>query len=232
MDSCATIVADAAAIAKARGMISQAGRFLQSTLNDLALHRNLKILLANTPIVLQPGTFGPYNLPSNYRRYYSFTYQLLGYPYKLDEISLEDFDLLSQSSILGGQPDSFATDLSGYSAVPAMPGLLQVYPQPSGIINTTFRYFQKVAEMAAPLETNAAVPWFEDQEYLRVDVARQLMQPTDDDRYQTYVAEAERLLEKHLLTEGDEQRLTHSIRLDPTKFRFGARLKPTKASPF
>jgi hypothetical protein len=232
MDSCATIVSDACAIAKARGMLPQAGRFLQSTLNDLALHRNLKILLSSTPIALQPGTFGPYNLPANYRRYYSFSYQLLGYPYKLDEISLEDFDLLSQSALLGGEPDTFATDLSGQALVPPTAPLLYVYPQPSGVVNTTFRYFQKVAEMAPPLETNATLPWFEDQEYLRVDVARQVMQVTDDERYQTFVSEAERLLEKHLLTQGDEQRLTHSIRLDPTKFRFGGRLKLTKQSPF
>ena len=228
MDTAAQIVADAAAIAKARGMLDQGGRFLQSSLNDLALHRNLKILLASTPITLTANVNGPFPLPLDYRRPYDFTYLVQGYDYQMNQISLESYDMLFKDQSVANYPASFATDLQGYSAIPATVAQVYVYPQSNQTLLATLRYFKKVAEMAAPLSSNALVPWFEDQEYLRVDVARQLMQVTDDERYGEFQKEADRLLLKHLLTEDDEQRLTKAIRLDPNQFRQGGRSRPTK----
>ncbi len=232
MDTATQIVADAAAIAKARGMLSQAGRFLQSTLNDLALHRNLKVLMRSAPINFLQNNNGPYSLPLDYRRPYDLVYQVQGYQYEMDEISLERYDLLFKDQSVANYPTKFATDLAGQSAIPPTAALMLIYPQTNTAITATLRYFSKVAEMAAPLETNDKVPWFEDQEFLRVDTARQLMQITDDERYDAFVRESERLLLKHLLTEGDEQRLTKNIRLDPNQFNFGGHVKPTKTSPF
>jgi hypothetical protein len=232
VDPASTIVTDACAIAKARGMTSFGGRFLQSTLNDLALHRNLKVLMTSAPINFTANGNGPFSLPLDYRRPYDLVYQVQGYQYEMDEISLEIYDLLFKNSSIANYPTKFATDLSGYAANPVTAALMFIYPQSNSALTATLRYFKKIAEMTAPLETNQNIPWFEDQEYLRVDCARQLMQITDDERYQSFTTESERLLEKHLLTEGDEQRLTKNIRLDPNKFNFGGKVAPTKISPF
>lgn len=233
MDSAAQICTDAAAIAKAKGFISFAGRFLQSTLNDLALHRNLKILLASAPVTLTQNLNGPFNLPLDYRRPYDFTYAVQGYEYEMDEISLEQYDLLFKDQSVANYPAKFATDLSGQSAIPTTAPLVFVYPQSNTTIQATLRYFKKTAEMVAPLETNPNVPWFEDQEYLRMDVARQLMHLTDDERLATWDGDdglVNQRLRRHLLTEGDEQRLTKAVRLDPNTFRPMGRIKATKVT--
>jgi hypothetical protein len=233
MDSAKTIVTDACTIAKAPGFLSTGGRFLQSTLNDLALHRNLKSLLTKTPVTLIQNSNGPFSLPLDYLRPYDFTYTILGYTYEMEQIDLEKYDLLFKDQSVANFPIKFATDLSGDSAIPPTAPLVYVYPQSNATVTATLRYFKKIAEMAAPLETNVNVPWFEDQEYLRCDVARQLFAITDDERSGEFGGPeglCERLLRKHLLMEGDEQKVVKPIRLDPNTFRPGGRLRATKAT--
>ncbi len=235
MDSAQQICIDAAAIAKARGMSTFAGRFLQSTLNDLCLHRNLKINLTSVAVNFAANSNGPYNLPQAYLRPYDLTYTVQGYPYEMDQITLAQYDQLFQSSSIANYPTMYATDLRGLSAIPPTPPLLYVYPQSNSALNATLRYFIKQPEMAAPLDANANVPWFEDQDYLRADVARQLMMITDDERLGEFTGAegiCERMLRKHLIMEGDEVRLPKTIVLDPLRFRFGQNVKPTKISPF
>lgn len=231
MDSAATIVADGCRIAKARGMTAQGGRFLQSTLNDLALKRNLKVLLSSLPVTIPANINGPINFPLDYRRVYDWTYTLQGQPYWLDEISQQQYDYFEKDQSTAAYPAKFMTDLSGAIANPVTAPLAYVVPMSLNVIATTLRYFKKVAEMATPLENSAVVPWFEDQEYLRMDVARQLMQITDDERLDKWDGDeglVMQRLRRHLLTEGDEQRLAKNIRLDPNQFRTAKHLRATK----
>lgn len=233
MDSAAQICADARAIAKANGFTGQSGRFLQATLNDLALHRNLKILLSSVSIALTQGLNGPFNLPQNYQRPYDFYYSIDGEPYEIIQISLEQYDSYFKDQSVANYPVNFATDLSGLAAMPATPPKLYVYPQSNLTVNATMRYFLKQAELTAPLESSVTVPWFEDQEYLRMDVARQLMSITDDERFASWDGAegvCERQLRKHLLMEGDEQTVVKRIKLDPNTFRMGRKVKATKAT--
>ncbi len=235
MDTAAQICADACAIAKANGFKSQAGRYLQATLNDLALHRNLKQNLTSTPVVLAANSNGPFALPQNYLRPYDFYYSVNGEPYEITERTLEQYDAYFKDPSVANYPAIFATDLSGLAAEPATPPLMYVYPQSNLGVTATLRYFVNQTELTPPLENSTVVPWFVDQQYLVNDVARQLMRITDDERFASWDGPdgvCERQLRKHLLMEGDEQRVVHSIKLDPVRFRMGKNIKPTKATVF
>lgn len=235
MDSAQQICIDACAIAKARGFLAYAGRYLQSTLNDLCLHRNLKINLTSVPLNFLANSNGPIALPQAYLRPYDLIYSIDGEPYEMDQISLAQYDGLYQSASIANYPAMYATDLRGLAANPATPPLMYVYPQSNSALVATLRYFVKQPELVAPLENNVNVPWFEDQDYLRADVARQLMMITDDERLAEFVGPdgiCDKMLRKHLIMEGDEVRLPKNIKLDPMRFRFNKHVKATKNSPF
>ena len=76
------------------------------------------------------------------------------------------------------------------------------------------------------------MPWFADQDYLIQATALRMMRITDDSRYDNWVNMCDRMLEIHLLTEGDEQQVVKEVKLDPRRFRVGGSAKPTKTDPF
>jgi hypothetical protein len=227
--SAAQIIVDACQIAKCPGYLSQGGRALNLTLNDLAMHRNLKVNLETSTITVPANSNGPFNLEANYLRTYDMFFLVDGEPYFLDPCSLREIDAEMQTLGLANYPYEWASDLSGVPSVGY--GVFYIYPQSNNQITLTHRYYLKQTEMVAP-ETSSAVPWFEDQDYLIHATAMRLMRITDDERYFPFEAKAEEMLRKHLMTEGDEQQVVKEIKLDPRRFRIRGNLKSTKQDPW
>lgn len=229
MLTAAQIVADALQIAKCPGFTAQGGRALNLVLDDLAQHRNLKVNLITSTIALAANSNGPFPLEANYLRTYDLFYLVDGEPYFLEPCSLRQYDAESKQSGLSNYPYEFATDLSAVATGGL--GQMYVYPKTPTPYVLTHRYYLKQAQISSP-ETSATVPWFEDQDYLMTATAMRMMRITDDARYDKWEADVEVMLRKYLMTEGDEQQVVKEVKLDPRRFHFGGRVKPTKLDPW
>lgn len=223
------IVADALAIAKCPGYTTQGGRALNLVLNDLSLHRNLKVNLVSGNIVVVANSNGPFNLASDYLRTYELLYYIDDQPYFLNPSNRAQFDAEPNKSTTSNYPYEWATDLS--PVADGNPGLLYIYPQSNTGLTLIHRYFLDRADITAP-ETSATVPWFSDEDYLIQATAARMMRITDDSRYALFMAACEKMLLNHLLTEGDEQQVVKEVKLDPRRFRVGGSLRPTKIEPY
>lgn len=223
------IVADALAIAKCPGYTAQGGRALNYVLADLSMHRNLKVNLVTATLTVSANNVGPYSLESDYLRTFELTYTAGGVPYFLNPCTIKEFDADNIPAAGTSYPDEYATDLSPVATGGV--GQIYIYPPSNQTIAMTHRYFLKRADIATP-ETSSAIPWFEDQDYLLTATAMRMMRITDDARLDRFEADAEAMLRKHLMTEGDEQQVVKSVQLDPRRFRSGAGVKATKGSPF
>jgi hypothetical protein len=227
--SASQIVADACSIAKCPGYLALGGRSLNLVLNDLVLHRNLKINLISSTIIVNPASNGPFTLEANYLRTYDLFYLVSGEPFFLNPCSLKELDQEPQAAGLSNYPYEWATDLSPNAA--GLQGNLYVYPQSNSGVTLTHRYYLEQADIATP-EASAVIPWFPDQDYLLNATAVRLMRITDDDRQGKFEADCERMLELHLMTEGDEQQVVKEVALDPRRFRVGGSNRPTKINPW
>ena len=202
---------------------------LNLVLQDLVMHRNLKVNLITSTIIIPPNSYGPFNLESNYLRTYDMFYTVSGTPYFLNACSLKEIDNENYQSGLASYPYEWASDLSGVPTVGY--GVMYIYPATGTQLSVTHRYYNQQPDISAP-ESSNTVPWFSDQDYLTVATATRLMRFTDDERYPLYVQECDRLLENHLMTEGDEQQVVKEVILDPRRFRVGGSNRPTKLDPF
>lgn len=223
------IVQLACSIAKCPGFSSQGGMFLNMTLEDLWLHRDLKINRVTESIVVQANNYGPFALPLNYLRTYDLFFQQNNLPYFLNPISTEQYDQEFKDPSIANYPYEFMTILTDETTSQAnsSAGQLFIYPQSSGAISLTHRYMVKQPDITTA-ETSATIPWFPDQDYLITATAARLMQITDDTRRQEFLTEAGNMLRVHLIMEGDEQQVVKSVRLDPRRFHSNRSLKPTK----
>lgn len=223
------IVQDACAIAKCPGMLSLGGRQLNLVLSDLVLHRNLKVNLVSSNINIVANSNGPFNLELNYLRTYELLYYIEDQPYFLNPSNRAQFDAEPNKNTTSNYPYEWATDLSPVAN--GLPGLLYIYPQSNQNLTMIHRYFVQRDDITNP-ETSNAIPWFSDQDYLTMATAVRLMRTTDDVRYDRFVADCSRMLESHLLTEGDEQQVVKEVKLDPRRFRVSGAVKPTKLDPW
>lgn len=223
------IVSLACTIAKCPGFLSQGGQFLNMTLEDLWLHRDLKINRKTEQIPVQANNFGPFTLPLNYLRTYDLFFQQNNLPYFLNPISTEEYDQEFKDPSIANYPYEFMTILVDETAAQAgnSAGTLFIYPQSSGAISLTHRYMVKQPDIAAP-ESSTVIPWFPDQDYLITATAVRLMQITDDVRRDKFLVDMDNMLRVHLIMEGDEQQVVKSVRLDPRRFHSNRSLKPTK----
>ncbi|KVN55392.1 MULTISPECIES: hypothetical protein [Burkholderia] len=223
------IVARACAVAKCPGFIQQGGIYLNMVLEDLWLHRDLKINRVTEFITVQANNYGPFALPLNYLRPYDLFFQQNNLPYFLHPISTEEWDQEFKDPSIANYPYEFMTIL--YDETTAQTnqsaGQLFIYPQSSGQITLTHRYMVKQPDIATP-ETSTVIPWFPDQQYLIKATAVELMGETDDTRQEVWRAQCEAMLRTHLIMEGDEQQVVKSVRLDPRRFHTNRTLKPTK----
>jgi len=223
------IVQMACAIAKCPGFVSQGGLFLNMTLEDLWLHRDLKINRVTEFITVQANNFGPFTLPLNYLRTYDLFFEQNNLPYFLNPISTEEYDQEFKDPSIANYPYEFMTILVDETTAQAQnsTGQLFIYPQSSGQITLTHRYMVKQPDITTP-ETSTVIPWFPDQDYLITATASRLMQITDDTRRDKFLADCDKMLRIHLIMEGDEQQVVKSVRLDPRRFHSNRTLKPTK----
>ncbi|PRX32258.1 hypothetical protein B0G75_104279 [Paraburkholderia sp. BL18I3N2] len=223
------IVARACAIAKCPGFIQQGGIYLNMVLEDLWLHRDLKINRVTEFVTVQANNYGPFTLPLNYLRTYDLFFQQNNLPYFLNPISTEEWDQEFKDPSIANYPYEYMTILLDETSAQAAgsAGSLYIYPQSSGQIVLTHRYMVKQPDITAP-ETSAVIPWFPDQNYLIKATAVELMGETDDTRQESWRAQCEAMLRTHLIMEGDEQAVVKSVRLDPRRFHSNRTLKPTK----
>ena len=223
------IVSLACGIAKCPGFTVQGGLFLNLTLEDLWLHRDLKVNRKTVQIPVQANNNGPFPLAADYQRTYDLFFQQNNLPYFLHPISTEEYDQEFKDPSIANYPYEFMTLL--YDAQTAITngsaGQLFIYPQSSGQISLTHRYMQERPAMVSP-EISSEIPWFEDQDYLVKATAGRLMDLTDDSRRESFLAQCEGMLRIHLIMEGDEQAVVKSVRLDPRRFHTNRTLKPTK----
>lgn len=229
MITSAQIVARACAIAKAPGFVQQGGQYLNLALNDLVLHRDLKMNRKQTSIPVTVGSNGPFALPTDYLRPYDLFYTVNNFPYFLFEMSQEEYDALFKDPSIANYPYAFTTDLTAQATQAA--GSLFIFPQSTSALSLTLRYMINRADISSP-ESSSTVPWFPDQDYLIHATALRLMKETDDARYDKFEKDAEDMLRTHLIMEGDEQKVVKAIKLDPQRFHVNRSLRPTKLNPY
>jgi hypothetical protein len=218
-------------IAKCPGFTAQGGQFLNMVLEDLWLHRDLKINRVTEFITVQANNYGPFTLPQNYQRTYDLFFEQNNLPYFLNPISTQEWDQEFKDPSIANYPYEFMTilfdEVTALAQTPPSAGNLFIYPQSSGQIVLTHRYMVKQPDITAP-ETSTVIPWFPDQDYLITATAARLMQITDDARRPEFIQEANKMLGLQIIMEGDEQQVVKSVKLDPRRFHSNRTLKPTK----
>ena len=218
------IVVEACQIAKCPGYLAQAGRALNLTLQDLVLHRNLKVNLVMATIAVPANTNGPFDLEATYLRTYDMWFDIDGDAHFLNPCSLKQLDAENLTDGTASYPYQWASDLSGAL------GQLYIYPRSNVALTITHRYYLQQPDITDP-QTSSTIPWFSDSDYLVTATAARLMRITDDERRPAYIAECNEMIRSHLLTEGDEQQVVKEVILDPRRFRVRASNRPTKRDP-
>ena len=237
--SASQIVSLALTAAKAPGYTSQGGQFLNVTLQDLAQVRNLKENRKTTTITILPNNNGPFALPADYLRMYDLFFLQNNLPYFLKPVGQKDYDAEFKDPSIANYPYEWATDLSLEAQVWSggtqgngtllNAGNLFVYPQSSGSISLTMRYFPIRPDIVTP-EISSQIPWYPNAPYLIKRTATWIMTLTDDERQARWEKECEDALRPELIMEGDEQEVVKQIQLDPRRFRMQRYLKPTKVT--
>jgi hypothetical protein len=226
----AQIVTRVCNIAKVPGFTSQGGQYLNLALQDLVLHRDLKMLRKQQSITLTVGSNGPFALETDYLRTYDLFYTVNNFPYFLFPISQEQYDQLFKDPSIANYPYCFSTDLTA-TQVPGTAGQLFIFPQSTTPLTLTHRYMVQMPDIVNP-DTASSVPWFPDQDYLIHATATRLMKETDDARWEAFEKAGESMLRTHIIMEGDEQKIVKEIRLDPQRFHMNRTLRPTKLNPY
>lgn len=209
--------------AKAPGYTEQAGVFLNVTLQSLCQNFDLDVARGTTffnfdtalAYVANPNviTGSAYNLPADYLRadYGDVFWTLQGVPYPLINFELFEFDMMVQQAGLQSYPYAFATDMS------QSPPVMYVYPPPSGDYPVTVRYRRQMPDIVDP-SNSTVVPWFPNTDYLRVQVAAELMGITEDSRRETWLARAEEILTAYLKMKDDKSNRAQTVKLDRRYF--------------
>ena len=203
---------------------------LNLVLDDLVLHRDLKMLRQQESITIQIGSNGPFLLPANYLRTYDLFYTVNNFPYFLFPMAQDEFDQLFKDPSIANYPYAYTTDLTA-TQTPGSQASLYIYPQSNTALSLTHRYMVKMPDITTP-ESSSTIPWFPDQDYLIHATATRLMKITDDQRHDSFVAEGEKMLQTHIIMDGDEQQVVKAVRLDPQRFHMNRTLRPTKLNPY
>lgn len=221
--------------ARVPGFTSQAGQALNMILLELCQTYDFNAARKLFQFTFNSATgnqSGPYTFPADYLRAKKGEcwYTILGVPYKLTSVDLDEYDMLVQTAGNNGYPQVFATDMSQ--------GPVQGYfwPPPSGSYNVSIRYQAQMPDIATP-ETSATVPWFPQQTYLRRRLAGELMIAADDERAEKFLTDDAKInpqgagviLEKFLKLHDDDEGRVKRVTLDPRRFKpSSAALKNTK----
>lgn len=172
-------------IAKCPAYTSQAGQFLNSVLQSLAMDYDFDVIrqtanfnfdLSATGNGYQPGC-GPNLMPDDCVRVHrnGAFYMVSGVPYTMIGASQEEFDTFVQQAGNSSYPSRFYVDVS------KSPMELYVWQPASGAYAATVRY-QPVPDPIVTPETSTEVPWFPNTQLLIDMLASALMGLTNDDR--------------------------------------------------
>lgn len=223
----AQIVSLACQDAAAPGYTSQAGQLLNVVLQNLCEGWDFDAAKGTTVFNFNPGTLtnpnlypnvqpggGPYPLPADFLRMVDdkdATWYLQGTPYPMIPCDLSEYDNLVQQAGQQSYPYIFATDVS------QQPANLLVWPPASGSYQCLIRYYRLMPDITAP-ETSTTVPWFRNTNYLRVQLAAELMGITDDTRRNEWLNRAEQILLGYLKRKDDNGDRAITVKLDRRTF--------------
>ena len=222
----AQIIAHACRIAKCPGFTVIAGQLYNAILSDLCRTYDFEIARKVFNFVFNPsigGGVGPYPLPSDWLRGKdrSIFYVITGQPYVMVNVTLEEFDMQSQTQGLSGYPEIYTTDMST-----TPPGML-VWQPASGSYPVTARYYSQMPDIASPEASNAA-PWFQHTGYLIDELSARLMEVTDDTRADGMHAKARDTLTHFLKMKDDMEGRAKQVGLDRRAFKRSVNLPTTK----
>lgn len=224
----AQIVALACQDAAAPGYTAQAGQLLNVVLQNLCENWNFDAAKGTTvfnfnasvqtnPLLypnVQPGG-GPYPLPADFLRMVDdkdATWYLNGVAYPMIPCDLSEYDNMVMTAGFQSYPYIFATDVS------QQPANLLVWPPASGAYQCMIRYYRLMPDIATP-ETSSAIPWFRNTNYLRVQLAAELMGITDDTRRNEWLERATSILQAYLKLKDDNSDRAIEVKLDRRRFR-------------
>lgn len=209
------------------GYLLQSGQMFSLVMSDLLLKRDLRVNLTIETIAVPANSNGPFTGAANYLRTYDLFFNIGGQIFFLDPVELAQFDAEFQDPQVSNYPYEYAVDSSPQAH--QLPQLIYIYPMSNVPLSMQHRYFMQQPDIVSP-ETSAAVPWYQDQQYLIHATATELMKITDDTRYGEFVKAGEEMLRKYLIQEGDKRGLTARIKLDPQQFRRARALRNTKVT--
>lgn len=223
----AQIVSLACQDAAAPGYTSQAGQLLNVVLQNLCEDWDFDAAKGTTVFNFNPGTLtnpnlypnvqpggGPYPLPADFLRMVDdkdATWYLQGTPYPMIPCDLSEYDNLVQQAGQQSYPYIFATDVS------QQPANLLVWPPASGSYQCLIRYYRLMPDITAP-ENSTTVPWFRNTNYLRVQLAAELMGITDDTRRNEWLERAEKILLSYMKRKDDNGDRAITVKLDRRTF--------------
>ncbi len=236
--TCAQLISLACSDAAAPGYTAQAGQLLNVVLQNLCENWNFDAAKGTTVFNFSPSTTtnpnlypnvqpggGPYALPADFLRMVDdkdAIWYLNGVPYPMIPCDLSQYDNLVQQSNLQSYPYIFATDVS------QAPANLLVWPPASGAYQCMIRYYRLMPDITTP-ESSGTVPWFRNTNYLRVQLAAELMGITDDTRREDWLNRATSILQAYLKLKDDDSNRAQEVKLDRRRFRGpGANLRNTK----
>lgn len=230
----ATVITNACQIARCPQYLQQAGNKLNAILQDLCMNNDFEIArkVYNFTFNSSFGNqSGPYALPANWLRAkdQDVFYTILGVPYPMVKVELEQYDWFIQQAGLNSFPTFYTTDMS------LTPPAMFVWVPPSGSYPVTARYYSLMPDIASP-NIAGTIPWFPFTNYLETRLAGELMKYTDDERVGMYLSSADPqgnngfegagyLLNRYLKMKDDRDDIVDTVRLDRRRFGPGSRFQ-------
>jgi hypothetical protein len=215
-------------IAKCPGFTSQALSFLNAVLQELAQDYDFNVIRKSYEFTFDTGATGngyapgsgPNLLPADFLRLHrnGCFYTISDVPYKLIGVTQEEFDSFVQQPGLASYPYLCYVDVTQVAA--QAPGLY-VWPPASGAYPATIRYNPQMPDIT----DTSQVPWFPNSNYLYTRVAGELMKITNDDRWQSFLANdagkggAGDILRSYLTMKDDPETAAKQVQLDRRYFR-------------
>lgn len=202
------IVSLACQIAKCPGFILQAGQFLNTLLQSLAQDYDFEVIRKTFNFTFNTSSTGngyvagcgPNLMPTDFLRAHKkgAFYMISGVPYTMIGYEQNEFDQFVQQAGNQAYPYAFYVDVS------KTPMELYVWVPAAGAYSATVRYNPQLSDITAP-ETSATIPWFPNTDFLIQGVAARLMQITNDDRMNDYMAMAMSTLDAYLKMKDDPE---------------------------
>lgn len=211
-------------VAKCPGYGTLAGQLLNNILDDLCRNYDFDVakdtfsFAFNTSLA---GGAGPFPLPADFLRSdpNDVFYTISGVPYVMIAIGNAAYDAQVQTPGFNSYPYYYTTNMD------VVPPTMQVWPPASGAYPVTMRYRKLMPSVATP-ESDATVPWFPYQTYLRQQLTGELCQLTGDTRAAEMLGDDERatpngagvVLRKYLKLKDNNAITQKSVQRDRRRF--------------